>query len=167
MFLACRTSVRVPQLGQCKAPGGGPVPKTKTSTGMKHEIEVCDEHRKDIEEVLEALDSFTGHARRIGPNAPQRRGQVVAAPAPAKSKRGRGNADYDAKAVREWTAADGVEVSERGRISTTVLEQYRAAQDEAQVSGDRRSLDRSHARCSPSTAVEHAEGAACWMALNN
>jgi hypothetical protein len=98
--------------------------QTKTSTGMKHEIEVCDEHRKDIDEVLEALDSFTGHARRIGPNAAQRRGQQQAAPAKAGR---RGNTDCDTKAVRQWAAANGVEVSERGRISTTVLEQYRAA----------------------------------------
>ncbi len=98
-----------------------------SSTGMQHEIEVCEEHRKDIDEVLEAIDSFTGHARRIGPNAPQRRQQAVA-PAPAKANgRSRGNADYDAKAVREWAQSQGIEVSGRGRISATVLEQYRAA----------------------------------------
>ncbi len=91
---------------------------------MNHEIEVCDEHRKDIDEVLEAIDSFTDHARRIGPNAAQRRGQQQQA-APAKAGRSRGNTDYDTKAVREWAAANGIEVTARGRISTTVLEQYR------------------------------------------
>ncbi len=96
---------------------------------MRHEIEVCDEHRKDIDEVLEALDSFTGHARRIGPNATQRRGQQVA-PTPPRNGRSRGSAGYDAKAVREWAAANGIEVNERRRISTSVLEQYRAAQGE-------------------------------------
>ncbi len=100
--------------------------QTKTSTGMRHEIEVCDEHRKDIDEVLAAIDSFTAHARRIGPNAPQqRKGQAVIAPAKERSK-----SDYDADAVREWTQANIVKVSERGKISTTVLEQYRAAQGE-------------------------------------
>ncbi len=108
------------------AGGGGLAHKTKASTGMNHEIEVCDEHRKDIDEVLQAIDSFTGHARRIGPNAAQRRGQQQQA-APAKAGRSRGNTDYDTKAVRQWAAANGIEVSERGRISTMVLEHYRAA----------------------------------------
>ncbi len=91
---------------------------------MQHEIEVCDEHRKDIEEVLEAIDSFTGHARRIGPNAPQqRRSQAAAVPT-----RGRAKSDYDAGAVREWAQSQGIDVSARGRISTDVLEKYRATQ---------------------------------------
>jgi hypothetical protein len=33
----------------------------------------------------------------------------------------------DLKAVRAWAKANGVEISERGRVSQNVLEQYRAA----------------------------------------
>ena len=35
--------------------------------------------------------------------------------------------DVDTKAVRAWAASNGIEVSARGRISATVIDQYRAA----------------------------------------
>ncbi|HLS49779.1 MAG TPA: histone-like nucleoid-structuring protein Lsr2, partial [Actinomycetaceae bacterium] len=34
---------------------------------------------------------------------------------------------YDAKAVRKWAEANGIEVSARGRIPASILEQYQAA----------------------------------------
>ncbi len=96
------------------------------SQGTRHEIEVCEEHRKDIEEVLEALDSFTVHARRIGPNTPAQRG---GAPATGR-RRARGGSDGtspDPKVVREWAKSQGITVNERGRLSQEVLQQYLAA----------------------------------------
>ena len=35
--------------------------------------------------------------------------------------------ERDVKAVRAWAASNGVELSERGRIPTRVIDQYRAA----------------------------------------
>jgi nucleoid-associated protein Lsr2 len=35
--------------------------------------------------------------------------------------------EVDTKAVRAWAAANGIEVNARGRISATVIDQYRAA----------------------------------------
>lgn len=45
----------------------------------------------------------------------------------AKAARGSG-ARIDRAAVRSWAAAQGIKVSERGRISADVLRQYEAAQ---------------------------------------
>lgn len=39
----------------------------------------------------------------------------------------RASSGYDAKAVRVWARSNGLEVSERGRINSAILEQYRAA----------------------------------------
>jgi hypothetical protein len=33
----------------------------------------------------------------------------------------------DVKAVRAWAASNGIELSSRGRVPTSVLEQYRSA----------------------------------------
>lgn len=35
--------------------------------------------------------------------------------------------EYDPKAVREWARAEGLKVGDRGRISTEVVDAYRAA----------------------------------------
>ncbi|MGN6608796.1 MAG: histone-like nucleoid-structuring protein Lsr2 [Jatrophihabitans sp.] len=57
----------------------------------------------------------------------------VARPASAKSRgparRGRstGAAKHDLQAVREWARANGHEVSERGRIASSIIDAYRAA----------------------------------------
>lgn len=72
--------------------------------------------------MLDALDSFTGMARRIGPNVRQRQ-QI----APAQPRRARGGSGVDAKAVREWAKSQGITSNERGRLSTDVVQQYLAA----------------------------------------
>lgn len=91
-------------------------------TGQEHELDVCEEHRVDIEEVFAAVEDFTGLARRIGPRA---------AKAPAKKGSGKassnGSSPIDPKVVREWAKANGVEVNDRGRLSADVVAAYQAA----------------------------------------
>lgn len=42
-------------------------------------------------------------------------------------KKARSGTDVDARAVREWARAQGMTIAPRGRIPSSVLEQYRAA----------------------------------------
>jgi len=59
----------------------------------------------------------------------------AAAPAPAKKtakktakKAASSSAAVDARAVREWAAANGIAVAPRGPISSTIIDQFKAAQ---------------------------------------
>lgn len=60
------------------------------------------------------LAPFVEHARKLG------RGQ---APRPGRSPAAR----RDSAAIRAWAKAHGIEISERGRIPASVIEQYQAA----------------------------------------
>lgn len=64
--------------------------------------------------LRESVARFVQHARKA-PAAAARR-------APAKATTG-----HDAKAVRAWCAANGIEIPARGRIPAAVLAQYHAA----------------------------------------
>ena len=81
--------------------------------GAAYEIDVCEAHAA---ELRDAFAPFVGAARRAGrATAPTRRGR------PAKG------ADRDTVAIREWAKKNGHKVSERGRLSATVLAAYDAA----------------------------------------
>ena len=82
--------------------------------GVTYEIDLTTE---EASELREALATYVGAGRKVGRKTP-----------PARSgRRPSGSSDYDASAVRAWASSKGIEVSERGRISKDVLEQYRAA----------------------------------------
>lgn len=84
--------------------------------GRSYEIDVCDDHAAQLRE---AFEGFTGAARRAGTGAVAGRG---------RSRRSAGgNTGVDPAAVRAWARSQGIKVSERGRISADVVEQYRAA----------------------------------------
>ncbi len=96
---------------------GDDTPGTETVSfaleGASYEIDVCDEHGAKLRE---AFAPFVAAARRPGRSGGGRRG-----------RRGRGTpGGFDPSAVRSWAKANGVTVSERGRISAEVLEQYNA-----------------------------------------
>lgn len=74
-----------------------------------YEVDLSDAHRDDL---LRALAPYIDAGRRVG------RGRR-----PTTSTRAAGE---DRAAVRAWARANGHEVSDRGRISTTVLDAYRA-----------------------------------------
>lgn len=89
---------------------------TYTWDGQPYEIDL---NEKNAEEFGEAIAPYVAASRRAGstPAQPRRRGRAAAAPA----------ADVDPKEVRAWARTQGIEVSDRGRVSSSVLEQYRAA----------------------------------------
>ena len=91
--------------------------------GSAYEIDVCDDHAA---ELRDSLASYVGAARRAGrAGAPAaRRGTTARATRPA----GNGNGDRDrVQAIREWAREHGHTVSDRGRLSGTVVAAYEAA----------------------------------------
>lgn len=82
--------------------------------GVGYEIDLTE---AEASTFREALASYTAAARKIGRTAQSNK----------RSSRTTASSDYDASAVRAWATANKIEVSERGRISKDVLEQYRAA----------------------------------------
>jgi hypothetical protein len=88
--------------------------------GSAYEIDVCDDHGA---QMRDAFAPFVGAARRAGrsPIAPaQRRGGRSGRAAAAGDKQ-------RVSEIRDWARANGHQVSERGRISSTVLAAYQAA----------------------------------------
>ncbi|HUR13636.1 MAG TPA: Lsr2 family protein [Mycobacteriales bacterium] len=82
--------------------------------GAAYEIDVCTAHGA---ELRDAFAPFVGAARRAGRStAPARRGRAS-----------RAGGDRDTGAIREWAKKNGHKVSERGRLSATVLSAYDAA----------------------------------------
>ena len=99
---------------------GDDTPGTETVSfaldGTAYEIDVCDAHAA---ELRDAFAGYTGTARRAGRSAR----------AGGRGRRGRSTGvGVDPAAVRAWARSSGVKVSERGRISADVLEQYAAAE---------------------------------------
>lgn len=86
--------------------------------GATYEIDLNDVHAEDLREILAP---FVSMARRAGGPAGGRAPRATAA---AKQ---RASSDTDPKAIRAWAEANGLEVNSRGRISATVVEQYKAA----------------------------------------
>lgn len=82
--------------------------------GAEYEIDLSE---KNATALREALARFVAAGRRTG--------KAGARP----SARGRGQATTDReqnKAIREWAKRKGINISERGRISQEVVEQYHA-----------------------------------------
>ncbi|GAA3636802.1 MULTISPECIES: Lsr2 family protein [Kineosporia] len=90
---------------------GKPAAETVTFSldGKTYEIDVTD---KNAAKLRQAFEPWTESARRL-----TKSGRTIRKVA----------TDVDTAAVRAWAASNGIEVSARGRISSTVLEQYRAA----------------------------------------
>ena len=90
--------------------------------GSSYEVDVCEEHAA---ELRDAFASYVGSARRAGRSGggtPARRAsRGTSRPAPSGSDRER------TQAIREWARTHGHKVSERGRLSSTVLAAYEAA----------------------------------------
>ena len=90
--------------------------------GSSYEIDVCEQHAG---ELRDAFAPYVGGARRAG-----------RAPASAAARRGRstsrassgGNGDRQrVQDIRQWARENGHSVSERGRLSASVVEAYEAA----------------------------------------
>jgi hypothetical protein len=77
--------------------------------GVSYEIDLTATNAKKLRDDFA---SWVGHARRSGGRKSSRRGAASGA------RRG------DLSAVREWARNNGLKVSDRGRISATVLAAY-------------------------------------------
>jgi hypothetical protein len=77
--------------------------------GVEWEIDLSE---RNANRLRNSLSDFMAHGRKVG----GRRGRK-----PASSSQ------TDPKAIRKWAAANGIEVSARGRIPAEVVERYRAA----------------------------------------
>jgi hypothetical protein len=85
--------------------------------GIEYEIDLSSKHAL---ELRKSVDAFVGAARRIGRMGAGRRGGVRAAGAGSGGNRERN------QAIRDWAKSKGVEVSDRGRISQELVDQYDA-----------------------------------------
>ena len=83
--------------------------------GSNYEIDLNDGNASALRE---ALSGYVGHARKVTGGA--RRGRKATSGSPSTS-------GSNTKDVREWAKAQGMEVSERGRISADVQQAYDAA----------------------------------------
>jgi hypothetical protein len=90
--------------------------------GQAYEVDACDEHRSQLRD---AFAPYVGAARKPGGSAgsgPRRASRGSSRPAAS------GGADREeVQRIREWAREHGHKVSERGRLSSSVLEAYRAA----------------------------------------
>lgn len=84
--------------------------------GVTYEIDLTSARAS---ELRDSFATWVGHARKVG----GRSSSSSARPAARRSSRGAS----DASAIRDWAKGQGLEVSERGRISAEVRQAYDAA----------------------------------------
>jgi hypothetical protein len=77
--------------------------------GTTYAIDLNDQNAKKLRS---ALDGYISKARKVSGR---------------RSTSRKASSGLDLKAVRAWAASNGVELSSRGRVPSSVLEQYRAA----------------------------------------
>jgi hypothetical protein len=93
--------------------------------GSHYEIDVCEQHAGDLRD---AFAPYVGGARRAGrapagAGAGARRGRSTGRAAAATTPNDR----QRVQDIRQWARDNGHQVSERGRLSATVVEAYEAA----------------------------------------
>ncbi len=87
--------------------------------GREYEVDLSDEH---VAELRDFLKHYIDVGRRKGADGPRRRSTGAKrpdTPQPAD--------DMPPSSIREWAAANGIQVNARGRIPAKVVEQYRQA----------------------------------------
>jgi hypothetical protein len=81
--------------------------------GKSYEIDLGPKNEKALRKVFE---KYVPAAR-----------QVKTADAPGRRKYGTGPTRRDTKHIREWLRGQGVDISDRGRIPTDLMDKYNAA----------------------------------------
>src|SRR4051812_49976984 len=84
--------------------------------GKSYEIDLNEKHAAALRD---AFAPFIGSARRAGGAAAGSRPRMS-----TRTSTGAGRPREETAAIREWATANGLEVSTRGRISSTLLEAY-------------------------------------------
>lgn len=85
---------------------------------------VIDLSKKNQAAMEKALKPFLEAATKTG-RKPS--GSSSRKPGATPSRKSRAPSGEDFAAIRDWAKANGVEVSERGRVARAVIEQYKAA----------------------------------------
>ena len=83
--------------------------------GVSYTIDLSD---KNAGKLRKALDPYLAAASRIGRSSTQRIAGRTPAPAPSRANRDQN------QAIREWANKNGYEVSERGRIPSSIVEAF-------------------------------------------
>ncbi len=89
--------------------------------GSSYEIDLSG---KNAEELRDALAKYVGAARKAG------RSTASSGRSSSTARRGGGSASMDrdqAAAIRSWAKKQGLQVSDRGRIPATIIEQYNSS----------------------------------------
>ena len=84
---------------------------------IEYEIDLS---KTNAERLCKVLSVYTEAAQPAGGGRTRRGG-------PGRSNANGASRDYDPKAVRAWAASHGVDVPTRGRIPTSVVEQFHHA----------------------------------------
>jgi hypothetical protein len=94
--------------------------------GANYEIDLTE---KNAKKLRDSLAGYVGHARRIdGGRRPAAGRGTKAKPAKGTKSSARTAPDREqTAAIREWARTAGFEVSERGRLSATVLDAFEQA----------------------------------------
>jgi hypothetical protein len=95
--------------------------------GAQYELDACEQHRSQL---MEAFAPYVGAARRAGGSGGTgaRRSSRSSTRSSASTSGGGGSSDREeVQRMREWARENGHKVSERGRLSSSVIEAYRAA----------------------------------------
>jgi hypothetical protein len=85
--------------------------------GASYEIDACDAHAAKLRDAFAPFVAAGRRASRGGSSSAGRR----------RRGSGRSASGIDPAAIRTWARANNVKVSERGRISADVIEQYNAS----------------------------------------
>jgi len=84
--------------------------------GKSYEIDLSEKHAAALRD---AFAPFVSSARRTGGSTSAARPRMS-----TRSSAGAGRSRAETAAIREWATANGLEVSARGRIASSVLEAY-------------------------------------------
>ncbi len=93
--------------------------------GTSYEIDLCPDHQA---ELRDAFAPFVGSAQKTGrgsSTSPRRSSRPSSGSGGGRSSGGSDREEV--QRIREWARENGHTVSERGRLSSSVLEAYRAA----------------------------------------
>ena len=89
--------------------------------GSSYEIDLSG---KNAEELRDAFAKYVGAARKAG------RATASSSRSSGSGRRGGGGTSMDrdqAAAIRSWAKKQGLQVSDRGRIPATIIEQYNSS----------------------------------------
>ena len=98
--------------------------------GTHYEIDLSSEN---AEKLRRALSPYVEHGRRVGgrrgsPSSASSSGSSGSSSSGSSGGRAASDGDgVDGAAVRAWARENGIEVSDRGRIKSEVVEQYKQA----------------------------------------